>query len=235
MRITLLLLVLLAGSALASQTVWKWVDDKGVTHYSDRAVPGATRMEVSGGNKATSSTTTSGSSFDAPSDAAAAEPAVAYTEFTIWQPSDSETIANTGGAVTIGIRLQPVLKPGHSLFLYMDGKLVQGFPENSLSFDLQDVARGTHSVIAVINDGGNNRVQESASVTFFVRQESAAQPPVGPSMRPPPKPRPSSSTKRTSQPTYAALNPTRPQIDPATNKVIVPKAKPQPVARPKSP
>jgi hypothetical protein len=233
MRTTLLLLVLLAGSALASQTVWKWVDDKGVTHYSDRAVPGATRMEMSGGSK--SSSTPSNSSFESPPDAAAAEPEAAYTEFTIWQPSDGETIANTGGAVTIGIRLQPGLKPGHSLFLYMDGKLVQGFPENSLSFDLQDVARGTHSVIAVINDGGNKRVQESASITFFVRQESAEQPPVGPSMRPPPKPRPNASTKLTSQPTYAALNPTRPQIDPATNKVIVPKAKPQPVVGPKGP
>lgn len=184
MRITLLLLVLLAGSALASQTVWKWVDDKGVTHYSDRAVPGATRMEVSGGNKAAS--TSSNSSFDPPPAAAAAEPETAYTEFTIWQPSDSETIVNTGGAVTVGIRLQPALKPGHSLFLYMDGKLVEGFPENALSFDLKDVERGTHSVIAVINDSASKRVQESASVTFFVRQHSIAQPPVGP--RPPPKP-----------------------------------------------
>ena len=187
MRTTLLLLVLLAGSALASQTVWKWVDDKGVTHYSDRAVPGATSMEVSGGSK--SSSTSSSSSVEPPPDAAAAEPEAAYTEFTIWQPSDSETIANTGGAVTISIRLQPGLKPGHSLFLYMDGRLVEGFPENTLSFDLQDVPRGTHSVIAVINDSANKRVQESASVTFFVRQESAAQPPVGPNLRPPPKPR----------------------------------------------
>jgi hypothetical protein len=234
MRTTLLLLALLAGSALASQTVWKWVDDKGVTHYSDRAVPGATRMEMSGGSK--SSSTPSSSSFESPPPGAeAAEPEAPYTEFTIWQPSDSETIANTGGAVTIGIRLQPGLKPGHSLFLYMDGKLVQGAAENALSFDLQEVPRGTHSVIAVINDGSNKRVQESASVTFFVRQESAAQPPVGPSMRPPPKPRPSASTKPTSQPTYAALNPSRPQIDPATNKVVVPKAKPQPVATPKGP
>lgn len=188
MRITLLLLALLAGSALASQTVWKWVDDKGVTHYSDRAVPGATRMELSGGSK--SSSAPSSSSFDPPPEAAAAEPVAAYTEFTIWQPSDSETIANTGGAVTVGIRLEPALKPGHSLFLYMDGNLVQGFPENALSFDLQGVARGTHSVIAVINESGNKRVQESAPVTFFVRQESVAQPPVGPSLRPPPKPRP---------------------------------------------
>ena len=186
MRITLLLLVLLAGPTLASQTVWKWVDDKGVTHYSDRAVPGATRMEVSGGKS--SSSASSGSSGESAPEAAAAEPEAAYTEFTIWQPAESETLANTGGAVTVGIRLQPALKPGHSLFLYLDGKLVEGFAENTLSFDLRDLPRGTHTLIAVINDSGNRRVQESMSVTFFVRQESIAQPPVGPSLRPPPKP-----------------------------------------------
>lgn len=178
MRITLLLLVLLAGSALASQTVWKWVDDKGVTHYSDRAVPGATRMEVSGGKSSSPPADSPGQ--PPPPDAAAAEPVAAYTEFTISQPAQDETIANSGGAVTVGIRLQPVLQPGHSLFLYMDGKLVEGFAENTLSFDLQEIPRGTHSVIAVINDSGNKRVQESASVTFYVRQKSIAQPPVGP-------------------------------------------------------
>lgn len=233
MRITLLLLVLLAGSTLASQTVWKWVDDKGVTHYSDRAVPGATRMEVSGG-KSSSSASPGSSGESAPE--TPGEPEAAYTEFTIWQPAESETLANTGGAVTVGIRLQPALKPGHSLFLYLDGRLVEGFAENTLSFDLRDLPRGTHSVIAVINDSGNKRVQESGSVTFFVRQESSAQPPVGPSLRPPPKPRPSASAKPlTSQPTYADLNPTRPPIDPATNRPAVPKAKPQPVVGPKGP
>lgn len=185
MRITLLLLVLLAGPTLASQTVWKWVDDKGVTHYSDRAVPGATRMEVSGGKSSSSSASPDSSGESVPE--AAAEPQAAYTEFTIWQPAESETLANTGGTATVGIRLQPALKAGHSLFLYLDGKLVEGFPENTLSFDLHDLPRGTHTVIAVINDSGNRRVQESASVTFFVRQESIAQPPVGPSLRPPPK------------------------------------------------
>lgn len=233
MRITLLLLALIAGSAFASQTVWKWVDDKGVTHYSDRAVPGATRMEMSGGKSSSSSSDSSSDS--APG--AAEEAEAPYTEFTIWQPADSETLANTGGAVTVSIRLQPGLKPGHSLFLYMDGRLVEGFTESTLSFDLQNVARGTHSVIAVINDSGNKRIQESGSVTFFVRQESIAQPPVGPSMRSPPKARPSASAKPLkSQPTYAALNPTRQPVDPATNRPAVPKpkAKPQP-AGPKNP
>jgi hypothetical protein len=190
MRITLLLLVLLAGSALASQTVWKWVDEKGVTHYSDRAVPGATRMEMGGPKSSASSTPPQASpSPQLQSNTPATE--AAYTDFTIWRPSDGETIANTGGTVAVGIRVEPALKIGHSLFLYVDGKLAEGFPADTLSYDLKQVPRGTHTLIAVINDGSGKRFQESRTVTFNVRQESIAQPPVGPSLRPPPKPRPS--------------------------------------------
>lgn len=187
MRITLLLLVLLAGSALAGQTVWKWVDDKGVTHYSDRAVPGATRMELSTGGNASSpqpAPSTPDSGNTAPADSGPP-----YTDLEIWQPGENETIANTGGTVTVNVRLQPGLQASHSLFLYLDGRLVEGYPGNTTSFDLREVPRGMHTLIAVVNDSSGKRVQESAAVTFHVRQESAAQPPVGPNLRPSPKPR----------------------------------------------
>jgi len=41
---------------------------------------------------------------------------------------------------------------------------------------------------AIIQDSRGTRVQ-TAEVTFHVRQESVAQPPVGPTLRPPPRPR----------------------------------------------
>jgi hypothetical protein len=226
MRTTLLLLVLAAGSALASQTVWKWVDENGVTHYSDRAVPGATKMELRGN----SSSATSSVAAEPESNTSSSEAVAAYADFSIFQPADAETVANTGGAVTVGIRLAPALKSGHSIFLYMDGKLLDGFRGDSLSFDLNEVPRGTHTLIAVINDTSNNRVQETELVTFTVRQESIAQPPVGPSMRSTPKPRPSGSAKLpASQPTYAGLNGSLPKMNPATNlPVKVDQPKPLP-------
>jgi hypothetical protein len=68
-------------------------------------------------------------------------------------------------------------------------------------------------------------------VEFTVRQESIAQPPVGPSMRPPPKPtpRPRGANKLpTTQPTYGALNGTTPVINPATNLPYPKKPAPKP-------
>lgn len=225
MRTTLLLLVLLAGPALASQTVWKWVDDKGVTHFSDRPVPGATKVELQGGN---SSGTAAESQAPSEPSSPPADAGPIYRDFEIWQPGNEESFVNTAGNVAVNIRLEPGLQPDHSLYLYLDGKLVDGYPGNTLSFDLNEMPRGTHTVLAVINDGRGQRVQETAPVRFTVRQESIiARPPVGPSLRPAPKPpRPGAAKQLTSQPTYAALNGSRAQIDPVTNKPVVTKPKP---------
>ncbi|MFL6551084.1 MAG: DUF4124 domain-containing protein [Povalibacter sp.] len=222
MRTTLFLLVLLAGPVFAGQTVWKWVDADGVTHYSDRPVPGATRMELSTGSSAGDSTPSSsyGSTNTSPADAGPP-----YRNFEIWKPGNDENIVNTGGQVTVNVRIEPSVQPGHTLSLYLDGRLIEGSQGNSTSFELPNVPRGTHSVTAVVTDGNGRRVQETGAVTFHVRQESTAQPPVGPALRPPPKPQPRAGNKmQTSQPTYVALNSTRTKtIDPATNRPVVAK------------
>ena len=140
---------------------------------------------------------------------------------------------NTGGVVPVNIRVDPGLRTGHALFLYLDGKLVDGFPANATTYELKDVPRGAHSVVAVINNRRGARVQETSPVGFNVRQESIANPPVGPALRPPPKPRPGGAANKTpaQQPSYAALNGARPQIDPATNAPV--RTKPAPQAGPK--
>lgn len=231
MRTSLLLLALLSGPVFAAgQTVWKWVDANGVTHYTDRPVPGATRMELSTGSSAAAPAYSTGSTTSTP------EPSgPPYQTLEIWKPSPDESIVNTGGQVTINVRIEPALRSGNSLFVYLDGRMLD-FPGNTQSFELTDISRGTHTAVAVVTDSRGNRIQESAPVTFHVRQESIAQPPVGPSLRPPPKPQPRAGNKmQTSQPTYAALNPAAPpapKIDPVTNRPVT-KAAPKP-STPKS-
>jgi hypothetical protein len=216
-----LILALLAAPAFAGQTVWKWVDDKGVTHYSDQPIPGAQRVEISGGSRADSVNASPSTSTSSRSPA----PAVtSYQNFEIWKPGDQETIANSGGVVDVRLRYEPQLQPGHSLYLYLDGRLVQDFPPTAMEYSLRDVPRGLHSLIAVIQDGRGTRIQESPTVRFTVRQESVAQPPVGPALRPQPKPRgqEAGNKLRTRQPSYAALNGAHPAINPRTNKPVRP-------------
>jgi hypothetical protein len=221
MRTALMVLALLAAPAFAAQAVWKWVDEKGVTHYADRPVPGAQRVEINVGSRADSVQPTPSPSPSTSSSAQSAAPAMGYQEFEIWRPGNQDSIINTGGAVEVQLRLEPSLRPGHSISLYLDGRVVDSFPPTALEYTLQEVPRGEHSLVAVVQDPSGKRLQETPTVTFNVRQTSIAQPPVGPTLRqPPPKPRPSSNKPATSQPSYNALNGQRAPIDPRTNAPV---------------
>jgi hypothetical protein len=235
MRTALLLLAMVATSAFAGQTVWKWVDEQGVTHYSDRPMPGATKLELNvGAPTSDPAEAPSYSSNDRQSDQQDVPSGPAYRDFEIWKPSEGDTVVNTGGAVQVNIRIEPTLQPGHSIALYLDGVLVEGVG-NALEHSLTEVPRGLHSLVAVVSDQRGRRVQETAQVQFSVRQSSIANPPVGPALRPPPKPRPRGAANKlpSEQPSYAAIQGSRPAIDPATNLPV--KTKPAPKKKPKQP
>jgi hypothetical protein len=231
MRTVLMAFALLAAPAFASQSVWKWVDENGVTHYSDRPVQGAQRIELSTGARGDGDSDSEPSpSYDTPSYSPPARtetPITGYRDFRIVRPADDETIPNTGGAVDVRVAFEPTLAPGHSLFLYLDGRIVEDFPTTALEYTVQNVERGTHSLVAIIQDSSGKRIAETPAVRFHVRQTSIAQPPVGPALRQPtPRPRGTQAANKlpTSQPSYADLNGQRPQIDPRTN-APVPQAK----------
>ena len=240
MRTALLLLLALAASGLSGTAspaeVWKWVDAKGITHYSDQPVPGATKIEVRAGNISEARSAEPPVSNDADDSQTPAAEQNSYQTLQIVRPTNDQAIINTGGQVTVEISITPQLKVTHRLNLLLDGKLVTGFPRNATYYPLTAVPRGAHSLTAVVVDMSGNTIQESAPVTFNVRQESIAQPPVGPSLgQPPPKPQPRPRPQNTArnkvltkQPSYAALNGGRPEIDPATNKPVVKKPTPKP-------
>lgn len=231
MRTALLLLLAasgLTGTASAAD-VWKWVDSSGVTHYSDQPVPGAIKIEVRSGNVAESRPADVALPRSATSDSSA--DATRYRDFAIYRPEIDQSIINTGGQVNVEIRIDPEVQPLHTLSLYLDGKLVTGSPRNSLSYVLTEVPRGVHSVSAVITDQSGKTIQETSPVGFNVRQESIANPPTGPTLRPqPPKPQPRGAANKlpTTQPSYGALNGAPQAVNPATNLPVAPKPAPKP-------
>src|SRR4051794_18437332 len=110
MRTALLLLLALAAPVLSSTAqatdVWKWVDEKGITHYSDQPVAGATKITVSTGNVV--ETAPSASASD--SSRTPQQPAVTnYRDFEIWRPEPNQTFSNTGGQVNVEVRIEPGL------------------------------------------------------------------------------------------------------------------------------
>jgi hypothetical protein len=208
------LLALTAVPAFAGQTVWKWVDEKGVTHFSDQPMPGATKMEL---NSAPSSSSEPAPAYTPP-ESTTRPTGPAYSRLAVESPQQDESIVNSGGKVTVSLAATPSISPAHVVTLYLDGARVEGFPPTGTSYELSEVPRGTHTVKFVVSTRQGELVQESPSTTFHLRQESIAKPPVGPTLRNPPKPRTSAGNKmRRTQPSYQALNGGPAQIDPRTN------------------
>lgn len=190
-RVLLLLGCLCALSSQAQESkreLWTWTDANGVTHFSDRPVPGARQMAVS--------TTAPPPRVEAAQPPGATtsstpEPAVvSYRSLEIWQPASGESFFGADAEVNVRLRSDPELAPGHKLFLYLDGKLVEGATD-SVSHTLTNLERGAHSLAAVINDERGNEMIRSEPRVFHIRQATINPPAaVGPNLRPPATPTP---------------------------------------------
>lgn len=191
-RLPLLLGCLLALSSQAQESrreLWTWTDANGVTHFSDRPVPGARQVAVTTSTpqpRAAAPQPASAATASSPPEAAA----ISYRSLEIWQPTNGESFFGADAAVNVRVRSEPELSQGHTLLLYLDGKLVEG-ATNSDSYTITDLQRGVHSLAAVITDERGNEKIRSEPRVFHVRQPTVIPPAaVGPNLRPPVTPTP---------------------------------------------
>jgi hypothetical protein len=187
----LLLGCLLALSVQAQESkreLWKWKDANGVTQYSDRPVPGATKVELY-------------TSTPAPSAGPAARPAtpasqvkpaagVQYQSLEIWQPESEQTFFGANTTVDVRLRSEPAVASDHELRLFLDGTLVAA-GANGNSYTLSNLDRGAHSLEALIVDKDGTVQVRSQPVVFHIMQPTTIEPrAVGPALKPQPPPRP---------------------------------------------
>ena len=167
-----LILISMLWTAALAEPAYRWVDENGQVHYSDRPIPGSTRIDLITSGAATGPALQAQPSGDpAPEPAAAPDPADAYQAFNILQPGQQETLWGTGGSVDVVVEISPGLQPGHHLGYYLDGELTD-LGSGSTAFQMQDVFRGIHTLQAVILDGAGEEVLRSLAVTFMVQQTS---------------------------------------------------------------
>jgi hypothetical protein len=178
------LLALPINAQESRRALWTWTDANGVTHFSDRPVPGARQVEIATFTPAPQAASASPDGTTPSGQPGAA--ALQYRSLEIWQPENGESFFGADAAVGVRMRSDPERAQGHSLLLYLDGKLVEG-ATNSESYTLTNLERGVHSLAAVITDErGNERIRSEPRV-FHIRQPTVNPPAnVGPSLRPPP-------------------------------------------------
>ena len=169
--------VLVVAGAVFAQA-YKWVDETGVVHYSDRPQPGAEEFLLptsrQGSRAASPSTSRPGRRTRNPQEAAPVEKAqpFSYEALIVVSPAAEETLWNIEGVLNVTLDLRPALQRGHTMRVYFDGT-----PQmvSSVSFQIPDVFRGVHNLQVEVLDETGKLMIRSLTNRFYVQQNTIAQ------------------------------------------------------------
>lgn len=174
MRWMWMALLVFCATAVAASEMWRWVDERGIVHYSDRPHPGAERVDVAPAQSYSAPALAPAGRAEEPEQSAA--PATPYSRLNIISPGDGETLWNIGGDLNVQVAAEPELQGGHELHVYLDGKRVEGVPQGNGQFTIGDVFRGEHTLRASIVDDRGSELMSSATIVFYVHQASLLNP-----------------------------------------------------------
>ena len=161
--VILLLLALFALSTALGETLYKWVDEQGNVHYSDKPQPGATKLHLP------KPTTYAAPVMAVPRQAAPSgtQPVSgAYSRFEIASPAPEQTFWNVQ-SVTVTLAIQPGLQSGDTVTITVDGK-GQG-PGTSTTVTFDNLDRGAHTVQATLQQA-DGETMSAKSVTFYIQR-----------------------------------------------------------------
>jgi len=166
-RPILVLIGLLATASVLAQA-YRWVDEDGVTHYSDIPQEGAERVELSEYSRNTGARVYREAAPRATAaDSSAADAPFSYESLAVSSPGPEETLWNIEGVLNVSLALSPGLQSGHQVRVYFDGaqRAVSG-----TSFQIEEVFRGVHNIQAEVIDNTGRLMIRSEPNRFYVQQ-----------------------------------------------------------------
>jgi len=167
-------LVIAASILVATGTVlaeaYRWVDEFGTVHYSDKPVPGAVQIELPGDNRV-ASRRRFGAAPAVPAQSAGDQQAdtgvFKYDSLAVASPAAEQTLWNIEGVLDVTLALRPALQDGHQVRVYFDG---DRRTVDSASFQIQEVYRGVHNLQAEVVDATGKLIIRSVTNRFYVQQ-----------------------------------------------------------------
>jgi len=166
-RFVVVLICLSAATAVLAEA-YRWVDEDGIVHYSDRPREGAEVVELSEYSRNTGARIyRQAPQSDAGDDEQAADEPFRYQSLSISSPGAEETLWNIEGVLNVSLALSPALQRGHQVRVYFDGepRMVRG-----TSFQIEEVFRGVHNLQAEVIDGTGQLMIRSRPNRFYVQQ-----------------------------------------------------------------
>lgn len=171
--ISLACLLALATTTSATTTIYKWVDDNGVVHYSDQPHPNAQKLEIEGVQ--TYSSKSAAVRAPAPAEADSSAPGVSYRGCAIAAPQDQQSLENVQ-SVFIRVQTDPTVRRGDRVFISLDGQGLNGGQATGMSYNVTPIERGAHTVQAQVKDTSGQTLCQTPPVTFYVHQPNLLAP-----------------------------------------------------------
>ena len=166
------LMSLLCSLALAA-TVYRWVDEQGIVHYSDQPHANAEKLHVNAAQTYKPGNVESPPAGGGSQSTSAAPPP--YRGCAIVQPQDGQAFANID-SLTVVVQTDPQLHQGDKVFVMVDGQALNAGNPTGAQFVLSPVERGTHTAQAQVKDAGGAVQCQTPAVTFEVHQNSILNP-----------------------------------------------------------
>ncbi len=170
----LLLLLLMPAWAGAAEKIYKRVLPDGSVVFSDEPGPGAEVVELP-----PVQTVPALPLVVAPADEKKKKepPPITYERLRIAYPADDMPIRENSGRVEVEVELHPPLQrsAGHRLVLKLDSRVV-ATAVSGTRFVLDNVDRGTHEVVAEIQDAQGKTLKRSPPVIFHLLRASRLHP-----------------------------------------------------------
>jgi hypothetical protein len=170
MRVALFTLMSVVCTVAFSATVYRWVDENGVTHYSDQPHENAEKVQVAAPQtyKPTALPRSTGSQ-------SAADAAPNSYQCQVVVPANDDNFPNTY-SINTSVQVQPTPHNGDKAYLLLDGARVPNFPTAGGAFTIVNIDRGQHTLQAVVQDQNGKMLCQSANVSFTVLQPSVLNP-----------------------------------------------------------
>ncbi len=158
-------------------TVYRWVDEQGVTHFADRAPTALQAAEVKQEILNTRREHTTKPARTSAHRAAKLRntQATSYQKIVITGLKAQQTIQYLQ-RITLNVQTSPVLQPQDRLVVLVDDKQFAG-PSSGpvLTIHSPQLYRGAHSLIVVVVDNEGKALARSKAIPFYVRQASSQQ------------------------------------------------------------
>jgi len=170
----LAILLLLSTAAVSADTVYKIVHPDGTVEYTSEPQPGAEEVQVPT-LPTYESRTPAPPAPPAPEEdqgeAEAKDEGPPDYSISLTEPSAGENVIFDAAGIPVRAAIDPDLRTGegHQIVFLLDGS--ERARSSSPSARLV-VERGTHTLMARVEDGQGNVLARSPSVTFYLRQHS---------------------------------------------------------------